>query len=174
MKKIVTAAILSAALIGATHAATTVGLDLERVKDSNTGVVGQAQVLRVNSDFKGMGVGLQVRSTDSDRVFEATLGKKFGMVTAFGGLAHNNGLVGNADYNYAVVGASAGAKIGPVQVTAGVKTRVNWNEANPDQTTVFAGASYPLARSTNLVAGVSKSYRGIEQSTMSVGLSYAF
>ena len=77
-------------------------------------------------------------------------------------------------FQYGLVGASTGMKFGVVNTFAGVKTRVNWDSANPKQTVMFAGANMPLVKGLALEAGVSKSVQTIKETAWGLGLSAKF
>lgn len=170
--------IIALSLIGCFGAATAGGLsvDVDRVKDDKTGAVSQAQYIRVTTQAAGMNVGLQVRTATFDKggmlnSVELTGGKNFGSVGAFAGVGHDNGFNGKGSYQYGLVGASTGMKLGPAFGYAGVKTRVNWDSANPKQTVAFAGVSMPLNKRLSVNAGMSKSYQDIKESAWGVGLN---
>jgi hypothetical protein len=107
---------------------------------------------------------------------EGTVGKGFGPVTVFGGVGYDNGFNGakGANYQYGLVGASTGAKLGPVWAFGGVKTRLNWDSANPKQTVAFAGVSYPLTKALSVDLDVSRSYQTIQEKAMGVGMRVTF
>lgn len=181
MKKFIITALL-ATVAGLANAANFVSVDVDSVEDSKTGAKSQAQYFRAGTDLKhGYNLGLQVRTA----VFkeggmlnsvEGTLGKNVGPVNVFGGLGHDNGFNGakNGSYQYGLVGASVGAPLGPFFGYAGVKTRVNWDDANPAQTVTFAGVSYPLNKKTSLNLGWSKSFRDIKEDAWGLGLRVGF
>ena len=96
-------------------------------------------------------------------------------ITPFVGVGHDfGGSTLGSDYTYGLVGATAGAKIGPGFALAGVKTRVNWDSANPKQTVMFAGANMPLVKGLALEAGVSKSVQTIKETAWGLGVSAKF
>lgn len=159
-------------------AANFVSLDVDSVKAAN-GSTSQAQYFRAGRDVAGLNLGLQVRTGVIDNggmlnSVEGTVGKNFGRVNVFGGLAHDNGFNGSNGYNYGLVGASTGVSVGPVWTYAGVKTRVNWNDANPNQTVAFVGASYPITKTVSVNAGWSKSYQDIRENAWGVGVRVGF
>jgi hypothetical protein len=107
---------------------------------------------------------------------EGTVGKSFGPVNVFGGVGYDNGFNGakGANYQYGLVGASAGAQVGPVYAFGGAKTRLNWDQANPKQTVAFAGVSYPLTKTVSVELDVSRSYQDIKEKAMGVGMRVSF
>lgn len=178
-KTIVSLAIATASF--AASAANFVSLDVDRVKDDVTGAVSQAQYLRAGKDMLGLNLGLQVRTAVFDKggmlnSLEATAGKQFGMFNVFGGLGHDNGFNGGVgkSFQYGLVGASTGMKLGPVYAFGGAKTRVNWNDANPKQTVGFAGVSYPLTKQASLGLSAGKSWGDIKETSYGVGVRLGF
>ena len=65
-------------------------------------------------------------------------------------------------------------KLGPVWGYAGVKTRLNWEGANPDQTVTFAGVSYPVTKAVSVNAGWSKSFQDIKETAWGLGVRVGF
>jgi len=148
-------------------AANFASVDVERVED-NKGVVSQAQYVRVGKDMGKLNLGLQARTATFDKggmlnSLEGTVGSGFKVmglpVDAYVGLGHDNGFNGAAgkSYQYGLVGATTGVKMGPFWSYAGVKTRVNWDSSNPKQTVGFAGLSYSLTKDVSVNVGASKS-----------------
>lgn len=178
MKKTLLALGLAVAAMSAS-AANFVSVDFDRVKDDKTGVVSHAQYVRAGVDAFGLNMGLQVRTAAFDgggmvNSMEGTVGKQMGRVNVFGGLGHDNGFNGGRAFQYGVVGASTGMPLGPVYGFAGVKTRVNWEGANPDQTVVFAGVSKNLTKAVSVSAGWSKSYQDIKETAWGLGVRVGF
>ena len=97
-----------------------------------------------------------------------------GPLSAFGGVGHDNGFNGKDSFQYGLVGVSTGMKMGKVFGYAGVKTRVNWDSANPKQTVAFAGASLPVTKQVALSAGYSKSFQDIKESAWGLGVRVNF
>lgn len=178
MKKSLLALGLALATISAS-AANFVSVDVDRVKDDKTGVVSHAQYVRAGKDVAGLNLGLQVRTATFDgggmlNSVEGTVGKQMGLVNVFGGLGHDNGFNGGRSFQYGLVGASTGMPLGPVYAYAGVKTRVNWNDVNPNQTVTFAGVSRDLTKSVSVNAGLSKSFQDIKETAWGLGLRVGF
>ena len=175
MKNILIATVITLAT-GAASAANFVSLDLSRVESSRT-----EQVIRGGTAMQGFDLGLQARTElhrGGDSRFnnlEATAGKKLGPVNVFGGLGYDNGHGPKSkNYQYGLVGASTGANLGPVYTFVGAKTRLNWDSAAPEQTSVFAGVRYPLSKSMSVELEVGQSYQDIKEKTAGVGLRVGF
>lgn len=169
--------IIALSLLGSIGAATAGGLsvDLDRVKDDKTGAISHAQYVRADTTLGGMNLGLQVRTATFDKggmvnSLELTTSTKMGPVNAFAGVGHDNGFNGKDSFQYGVVGASTGAKLGMVYGFAGLKTRVNWDSSNPKQTVAFAGVSLPVNKKLSVSAGMSKSYQDIKETAWGVGV----
>lgn len=177
MKKTIIALTLGT-LMGVASAGV-VSLEVDHVKDDKTKAKSTAQYLRVNGNVDGLDLGLQARTATFDKggmvnSLELTGGSKVGPVAAFVGVGFDNGFNGVKPFQYGLVGASTGAKFGIVNAYAGVKTRVNWDSANPKQTVLFAGAAMPVTKGLALEAGVSKSYQTIKETAFGLGLSAKF
>lgn len=178
MKKTIVALAVAMTSMAAS-AANFVSVDVDRVKDDKTGVVSHAQYVRAGKDAMGLNFGLQARTATFDgggmvNSLEGTVGKQMGPVNVFGGLGHDNGFNGGRSFQYGLVGASTGMKLGPTWGFAGVKTRVNWEDANPKQTVAFAGVSVPLSKQVSLSVSGSKSYQDIKETAWGVGLRVGF
>lgn len=178
MKKTIVALAVALSSVAAS-AANFVSLDVDRVKDDKTGVVSHAQYVRAGVDAYGLNLGLQVRTATFDgggmvNSLEGTAGKQMGPVNVFAGLGHDNGFNGGRSFQYGLVGASTGMKLGPVYGFAGVKTRVNWEDANPAQTVTFAGVSRNLTKAVSVSAGWSKSFQDIKETAWGVGVRVGF
>jgi hypothetical protein len=178
MKKSILALSLSLAGLSVS-AANFVSVDVESVKDDTTGAKSQAQYFRAGKDVAGLNLGLQVRTATFDaggmlNSVEGTVGKQLGPVTPFVGLGHDNGFNGGRSFQYGLVGASTGMNLGPVWGYAGVKTRLNWDNANPKQTVAFAGVSLPLTKQMSVSFGGGKSYQDIKETSWGLGLRVGF
>ncbi len=166
---------------GIASAAGFASLEVDTVKDTKTKATSTAQYFTAGTQAGGFDVGMTARTGvyrngGMLNSLEATVGKGIGPVAVFGGLGYDNGFNGakGANYQYGLVGASTGMKLGPVDAFAGVKTRVNWDSANPKQTVAFAGVSYPVTKQVAVVAGVSRSYQDIHEKAASLGLRVSF
>lgn len=167
------------AITAASNAANFASLDVDRVKDDKTGVVSHAQYVRAGVDAYGLNLGLQARTAAFSgggmvNSLEGTVGKQMGMVNVFGGIGHDNGWNGGRSFQYGLLGASTGMPLGPVYGFAGVKTRVNWNDANPAQTVTFAGVSKNVTKSVSVNAGWSKSFQDIKETAWGLGVRVGF
>jgi hypothetical protein len=180
MKKIVlVAALLSAFSIA--NAANFVSIDVDRVTDTKTKVQSTAQYVRAGYDTMGLNLGLQARTAvyENNGMFnsvEGTVGKTFGVITPFVGVGHDNGFNGarGKDYQYGLVGVTAGVPVGPVYAFTGIKTRVNFDKTNPEQTVAFAGVSYPLTKAISVSASVSGSRQDIKENAFGFGVRVGF
>lgn len=180
MRKLLLALSLASA-VGVAQAAT-FGANVERIKDTDSNVSTNVQHLSAAAQVFKMDMNLDVRSQMQDSEFhlksaEVTLGKKLlKHVDVFAGLGHEAGFQGaNADkFQYAVVGAKTGMKLGPFDAHAGVKTRVHWEDNKPKQTHLFAGLAHPLTKQMTLHVNASKSYQDVKENAFSAGLSYKF
>jgi hypothetical protein len=178
MKKTIVAMAIAITAVSAS-AANFVSADVDRVKDDKTGVTSHAQYFRAGVDHAGFNLGLQVRTATFSgggmlNSVEGTVGKQMGPVNVFGGVGHDNGFDGGRSFQYGLVGASTGMKLGPVWGYAGIKTRVNWEDANPAQTVTFAGVSYPLTKAVSVNAGWSNSYQDIKETAWGLGVRVGF
>ena len=127
-------------------------------------------------------LGLQSRTAKFDNAggiansLEATVANKnvsaFG-ITPFVGVGHDFGNTASG-YNYGLVGATTGVKVGPGVAYAGAKTRVAVSAGDPKQTVGFAGYSVPVAQNVAFNVGVSRSGQDIKEKGVSVGLSFGF
>lgn len=183
MKKLL-ATLLVALTFGA-QAANFVQVEQEHVSGRQGADGSAVSYVRFGTDVGSYGVGVQSRTARFDAggiasSLEGTVSNKnvslFG-ITPFVGVGHDFG--GNASspsYNYGLVGATTGVPIGLGYAYAGVKTRVGSTEDNgrTKQTVTFAGYAYPVAKSTNINVGLSRSSQDIKEEGVSVGLSVGF
>ena len=184
MKKFAFASILALASVAAT-AANFVQVEQEHVT-GRAGADGSAVTyLRAGKDFGDTSLGLQSRTARFNAggiasSLEATVSNKNVSVlgiTPFVGVGHDfGGAASSPSYNYGLVGATAGAKIGPGFALAGVKTRVGSTEdvGRTKQTVTFASYSVPVAKDTAVNVGVSRSSQDIKEKGVSVGVSFGF
>jgi hypothetical protein len=174
-------------LTGTASAANFVSVDMDRVTDTKTKVQSTAQYIRAGYDTSGVTLGLQARTAVFENngmlnSLEGTVGKDFSLplskitVTPFVGAGHDNGFNGGRgkDYQYGLVGVNVGAPIGPVYAFSGIKTRVNFDKTNPEQTVAFGGVSYPLTKAVSVSASVSASRQDIKENAFGVGVRVAF
>lgn len=181
MKKTILALALATAA-ATSHAANFVSFDVDQVTDTRTRAGSTAQYFRAGKDMVGLNMGLQIRTAVFDKggmlnSVEATAGKDLIKgINVFGGVGYDNGFNGkvNGDFTYGLVGLSTGVPLGPLWAFTGIKTRVNWDDANPKQTVSYAGVSYPMNKTLSLNASVSRSMQDIEEKAYGVGLRVSY
>ena len=180
MKKILTATVLALA-VSAASATGYVSMEIDSVKDTGNKATSTAQYFRAGTQAFGLDLSTQVRTAvyrngGMLNSIEGYVGKGIGPVNVFGGLGYDNGFNGakKGNYQYGLVGASAGANLGPVYAFGGAKTRLNWDSANPKQTVAFAGVSYPLTKTLSVDVDASRSYQNIKEKALGVGLRVSF
>lgn len=177
MKKLLTIGLLAAA--GACQAQGWGSVDLDQVRDLKTHKTSQAQYIRLGTSAGGMDLGLQARTATFQgggmvNSVELTAGKNVFGISPFVGVGFDNGFNGAHKFQYALVGASTGFAVGKNWVYGGVKTRVNWDKHNPDQTVAFGGISVPVTPKLSANAGVSRSGGDIKESAYGLGIRYQF
>ena len=148
----------------------------------NGGADSKVTYLRAGKDLGDYSLGLQSRTArfNTDSIassLEATVASKkvsaFG-ITPFVGVGHDFGGTASG-YNYGLVGATTGAKVGPGFALLGAKTRVmRQNDTDPKQTVAFASYSVPVAKNVSVNLGLSRSGGDIKERGTSVGLSFGF
>lgn len=182
MKKIAIASILALAGISAS-AANFVQVEQENVIGRQGAANSAVTYLRAGKDFGSYNLGLQSRTARFENnggianSLEATVSNSkvsaLG-ITPFVGVGHDFGGATTSGYNYGLVGATTGAKIGPGFALAGVKTRVRANDADPKQTVGFASYSIPVAKNVAVSLGASRSGGDIKEKGFSAGVSFGF
>ena len=182
MKKLL-AAVLVALTFGA-QAANFAQIEQEHVNGRKGADGSEVSYVRFGKDIGDYGLGVQSRTArfnagGTASSLEATLANK--NVSAFGiqpfvGIGHDfGGTNTGTDYTYGLVGATAGAKIGPGYALAGVKTRAWSDEATrTKQTVTFASYAIPVTKDVAANVGVSRSAQDIKERGVSVGLSVGF
>jgi hypothetical protein len=173
-------AILSALSFGA-FAADFVSVDVDHVNGRKGGSDSTAQYVRVGKGFGDYQVNLQQRTaklTDNTLLnsTELTVANNkvgFAGITPFVGAGHD---YGNSSYNYGLVGATTGFKVGPGFLLAGVKTRVGSTQTGDrtKQTVSFATYSYPVAKNVALNLNASRSAQDIKEAAFGMGVSVGF
>ena len=180
MKKLLIASALVLASVAAS-AANFVQVEQENVTGRQGAGNSDVTYLRAGKDLGDLSVGLQSRTARfGDRSIansiETTVANKnvsaFG-ITPFVGVGHDFKNGGDS-FNYGLVGATTGAKVGPGFVLAGAKTRVGVSANEPKQTVGFASYNLPVAKDVTLSAGLSRSGQDIKEKGVSVGLSFGF
>jgi hypothetical protein len=157
-----------------------ISYDVDQVKaDAKGGKDSTAHYFRAGFSAAGLDTMIQARSAAFDggglvHSVEATVGKPIGMLTPFVGVGHDLGFNGAKSFNYGLIGASTGMKIGPLWGYAGAKTRLNFDDANPKQTVRFIGASLPVSKKLSVNAGYSKSTQDIREHAVGIGARLSF
>ena len=180
MKKIVLTSLIALSL-GAS-AADFVSVDVDHVRDATTKQISTAEYVRAGKEIAGLQLGLQSRTgiyhngAGTFSSLETTVGKAIGPVTPYVGYGYDNGVSGKpaSRYDYGLVGANVGVKAGPGFALAGIKTRVNWNDANPKQTVAFGTYAVPVAKNVSIDLNLSKSYQTITENAYGLGVSFNF
>jgi hypothetical protein len=152
-----------------------ISYDVDKVKNDGAGSDSTAHYLRGGFKAAGMDNMIQARTAQFDgggmvHSIEFTSGKTMGMFTPFVGVGHDLGYNGAKSFNYGLIGASTGMKLGPLYAYAGGKTRLNFNDTNPKQTVGFLGVSYPLTKAVSVNLGYSKSVQDIKESAVGLGI----
>ena len=178
-KKILIATLATMAF--AAQAANFVQVEQENVTGRNGATNSDVTYLRAGKDIGDYALGLQSRTARFDgggitNSLEATVANNKVSVLGlkpFVGLGHDFGGVATG-YNYGLVGATTGAKIGPGTAYAGVKTRIRANTTDPKQTVTWLGYGVPVAKNVVFNVGVSRSAQDIQEKGVSAGLSFGF
>jgi hypothetical protein len=181
MKKIALAAVIALAS-GVVAAADFANLDIDHVRDMKNNNMSNAHYLRVGKEVSGFQLGAQARTQvwnegGMGNSIEVTAGKAIGAVTPFVGVGFDNGYNGvkNADYQYGLVGATTGMKVGPGFALAGLKTRVGTTAGTETkQTVAFGTYSIPVSKGVDIRLNVSKSYQDIRENAYGVGVGFSF
>lgn len=181
MKKLLIASALVLASVAAS-AANFVQIEQENVTGRKGATNSDVTYLRAGKDLGDYTLGLQSRTAKFDNAggiansLETTVANK-GVsvlgVTPFVGVGHDFGNTAKS-FNYGLVGATTGAKVGPGVVYAGLKTRVAVSAGDPKQTVGFAGYSIPVAKNVAFNVGVSRSGQDIKEKGVSAGVSFGF
>ena len=177
MKKIL--AILALAT-GSAFAADYASIDVDHVVSKGGYASSQAQYVRVGKEVAGLQLGVQSRTSVSENggmynSLETTVGKSVAGFTPFVGMGHDNGSASAQSYNYGLVGATTGMKVGPGFALAGFKTRVGSDEATrTKQTVTFVSYSVPVAKDVAVNVGASRSAQDIKERGASIGVSFGF
>ena len=185
-------AVVSSAALTVLQSATTSAFAVDYVSVDVDNVLGRdgagdstAQYIRAGKEIGGIQYGLQGRTAtmkdnsgilSSVEVTAANNKLNVAGVTPFVGVGHDfGGSTLGSDYTYGLVGATAGAKIGPGFALAGVKTRVGSDEATrTKQTVTFASYSIPVAKNVAVNVGMSHSAQDIKEHGFSAGLTFGF
>ena len=182
MKKLI--AILALGLAGSAFAQNFVSVDVDNVRGLSGAKDSTATYIRAGKEFGNLALGLQSRTATIDgggmlNSLELTAANNKLNVAGlrpFVGVGHDNGFNGGSgkSYQYGLLGATTGAKVGPGYALVGAKTRINWDDANPKQTVAFGTYMLPLAKNTSLNFNLSKSYQDIKENAVGLGLGFNF
>lgn len=182
MKKIF--AIMALALGSTAFAADYISVDVDNVLGRDGAGDSTAQYIRAGKQIGGIQFGLQGRTAtmkdnsgmlSSVEVTAAKSNLSVAGITPFVGVGHDNGFNGGTPYNYGLVGATTGFKVGPGFLLAGVKARAGSTEKDmTQQTIVFSTYSIPVANKVALNLNVSRSYRDIKEDAYGLGLTFSF
>jgi len=178
MKKIAIASLIAVAAAAQAGGFVSYGVDQVTNRVSNQQSI--AQYVRAGTTLGGLNLGLQnrnARTNDNQSMFnslELTAGKTVFGINPFVGVGFDNGGNGAKPYEYGLVGANAGVKVGPGYAMAGAKTRVNWDSANPKQSVVFATYDMPVISKVSVGLGVSQSYQDIQDRAVGLTVSVGF
>jgi hypothetical protein len=177
MKKIL--AIAALAVTSQAFAADYVSVSVENVQGRKGAQDSTAQYVRAGKSFGDYQLGLQSRTAKfadntTGQSLETTIANtKFNLagITPFVGAGHDI-----KGYNYGLVGATYGVKVGPGFALAGVKTRVGSTEdgARTKQTVSFAQYSLPVAKNVSFDVSASHSAQTIKENALGLGVSIGF
>lgn len=185
MRKII--AILALGLLSSTaFAADYLSVDVDQVNGLKGAKDSTAQYVRAGKAFGDLQLGLQSRTAQIDgggllnslEVTAANNRMNIAGITPFIGVGYDNGFNGGAGkaYQYGLVGATAGTKLGVGFALVGAKTRIGTTEDGPrtKQSVVFGTYSLPIAKQVALNFNVSKSYQTIQENAYGLGLGFSF
>lgn len=182
MKKII--AILAFGLAGSAFAQNFVSVDVDRVRGVNGASDSTATYVRAGKAFNNLQLNLQSRTATIEgggmlNSLEVTASNHRLVVAGlkpFVGIGHDNGFNGGTgkSFQYGLVGATAGAKLGHGYALVGAKTRINWDETNPKQTVGFATYMMPVTKQVSLNFNVSKSWQDIQENAVGLGVGFNF
>jgi len=182
MKKLI--AILALGFASSAFAQNYLSVDVDRVRGVDGASDSTAQYVRAGRAFGNLQMGLQSRTAtiqgggmiNSLEVTAANNRLVVAGLKPFVGVGHDNGFNGGEgkSFQYGLLGATTGAKVGPGFALVGVKTRVNWDDANPKQTVGFATYSLPVTKTVSVNLNASKSWQDIKENAFGLGLGFSF
>lgn len=183
MKKIAIALLAVAAL--SAQAANYVQVEQENVTGREGAGGSDVSYVRFGKDIGDYNLGVQHRTARFNAggiasSLEGYLSNKnvsaFGITPFVGAGRDFGGDATKPAYSYGLVGATAGAQVGPGFALAGIKTRVGSTEdgARTKQRVTFASYSVPVAKDTSVSVGTSWSSQDIKEKGVSVGVSFGF
>jgi len=173
------------AIAGTTSAGATgwASFDVDQVSARGKGKDSTAQYLRVGKNFGDINLMVQGRTATFDgggmvNSVETTLSTKLfslGPVTPFVGMGHDNGFNGGPSFNYGLVGATMGGKVGPGFAMLGAKMRVGSTQDNmTNQTVAFASYNVPVTKNLGVNLNLSSSSQDIKENAVGLGVSVRF
>lgn len=182
MKKIILATAFALTATGSALAQNFISVDVDKVTGLNGASDSTATYIRAGKALGDLQLNLQGRTAtlDSGGVLNSlevtTAHNKLSVmgIRPFVGVGHDYGFNGGRAFQYGLVGATAGAKVGPGFALVGAKTRVNWDDVNPKQTVGFATYMLPVAKNVSLNFNASKSWQDIEENAYGVGIGFSF
>ena len=140
-----------------------------------------AQVIRAGKDYAGLSLGVQVKTMTINtgglkNDVQLTVGKQLGAFKPFVGVGHDNGTNGmvGKDFDYGIVGVSAGTRVAGLNVGGMVKSRVNFESNKPKQTVVGVAVGYPLNKDFEVRANLGQSFQDIKEKTIGLSLVAKF
>lgn len=178
MKKTLIATILSLSAVSS-FAASYVSVDVDNVSGRSGGADSTAQYLRAGKEIGGFQWNIQDRTarfTNGTVInsMELTAGKSLGLIEPFVGMGYDNGGRTAKEFSYGLVGATAGAQVGPGFMLVGAKTRLVESKGDPKQTVVFGTYSVPVTKKVALNLNVSQSNQTIKENAAGLGVKVNF
>ena len=181
MKKLIAVLALAASTTaGATGWAS---IDVDAVSGREGARDSTAQYLRIGKSFGDVNLMVQGRTARFDggglvNSVETTVSTRkvsLGPVTPFVGFGYDNGYNGGNNFNYGLIGATVGSKVGPGFAMAGVKTRVGSTQDHmTHQTVTFASYNMPVTKHLGVNLNVSRSTQDIKENAVGMGVSVRF
>lgn len=158
-------------------------LDVDSVQGRDGARDSTATYLRIGKDLGNTSVMLQGRTARFDggglvNSVEATVSNsRFGIggIRPFIGLGYDHGYNGGSDFNYGLIGATYGQKLGPGFAMVGVKTRVGTTQDDmTHQTVTFASYNVPVTKNVGVNLNVSRSSQDIKENAYGLGLAFKY
>ena len=158
-------------------------LDVDSVQGREGARDSTATYLRLGKDFGNTSLMLQGRTARFDggglvNSVEATLSNSrfsAGGVRPFVGVGYDHGYNGSSTFNYGLIGATYGQKLGPGFAMLGVKTRVGSTQDDmTHQTVTFASYNVPVTKHLGVNLNVSRSAQDIKENAYGLGLAVRY
>lgn len=173
------------ALVGMSSAGATgwASFDVDAVEGRGKAKDSTVQYLRLGKSFGDVNLMVQGRTARFDggglvNSVETTVSShkvSLGPITPFVGFGYDNGFNGGHDFNYGLIGATIGAKVGPGFAMAGAKTRVGSTQDHmTHQTVAFASYNMPVTKHLGVNLNVSRSSQDIKENAYGMGVSVRF